>query len=186
MVGATWSFHGCYLRACWACLVFKGVFRACFDVSRSHALQKGACCTTLVATTDAHRSVNLKCSGIDRRCTVCHIGARIENRDSMHSDQMRTLPMIGSQRPLKARPHAQLRSQQSGHWDSRSSIGWQTQCQTNAIYVHTCADDTLLSPAVSQESTAVSQGHLTGSGTGSRLTKVSESARVKPKIRTPS
>ena len=55
-----------------------------------------------------------------------------------------------------ARAHAQLRSQQSGHWDSRSSIGWKTQCQTNAIYVHTCADDTLLSPAVSQESTAVS------------------------------
>jgi len=27
--------------------VTKGVFRACRNVSRPHALQKGACCTTL-------------------------------------------------------------------------------------------------------------------------------------------
>jgi len=40
-VGATWSFCGCYLRVCWACLVFKGVFRARLNVSRPHALQKG-------------------------------------------------------------------------------------------------------------------------------------------------
>jgi len=33
-----------------------------------------------VASTDAHRRVDLKCSGIDPRCTVCHIGAHIENR----------------------------------------------------------------------------------------------------------
>jgi len=42
------EFYGCYFRACWACLVFKGVFRACLYVSRPHALQKGACCTTLL------------------------------------------------------------------------------------------------------------------------------------------
>jgi len=44
---ATWSFYGCYFTACWACLVFKGVFRACLNVTRPHALLKGACCTTL-------------------------------------------------------------------------------------------------------------------------------------------
>ena len=47
LVGATWSFYGCYFRACRACSVIKGVFRACPNVSRPHALQKGACCTTL-------------------------------------------------------------------------------------------------------------------------------------------
>ena len=48
LVGATWCVYGCYFRACWACLVFKGVFRACFNVSQPHALLKGACCTTLL------------------------------------------------------------------------------------------------------------------------------------------
>jgi len=48
LAGATWNFYGCYFRTCWACLVFKGVFRECLNVSRPHALQKGACCTTLV------------------------------------------------------------------------------------------------------------------------------------------
>jgi len=46
LVGATWGFYGCYFRACWACLVFKGVLKACLNVSRPHALQRGACCTT--------------------------------------------------------------------------------------------------------------------------------------------
>jgi len=32
------EFYGCYFRACWACLVSKGAFRACFNVSRPHAL----------------------------------------------------------------------------------------------------------------------------------------------------
>ena len=41
------EFCRCYFRACWVCLVFKGVFRACLNVSRPHALQKGACCKTL-------------------------------------------------------------------------------------------------------------------------------------------
>jgi len=50
LVGATWSFCGCYFRACWACLVSKGVFRACLNVSRPHAPQKGACCTNLPKT----------------------------------------------------------------------------------------------------------------------------------------
>jgi len=40
---------------------------------------------------DAHRFFNLKCSGIDRRCIVCRIGARIGNREMIDSDQMRTM-----------------------------------------------------------------------------------------------
>ena len=40
LVGATWSSCWCYFMACWACLMFKGVFRACMNVSRPHPLQK--------------------------------------------------------------------------------------------------------------------------------------------------
>ena len=47
------SIGRCYLALFWvllkgvASLVFQSVFRAYFDVSRPHALQKGVCCTTL-------------------------------------------------------------------------------------------------------------------------------------------
>ena len=40
---------------------------------------------------DAHRFVDLKCSENGYRCTVCHIGAGIGNRELIDSDQMRTM-----------------------------------------------------------------------------------------------
>ena len=36
--------------------MIKGVFRACLNVSRPHAFQKGACCTTLLQRTESVRS----------------------------------------------------------------------------------------------------------------------------------
>jgi len=60
---------------------------------------------------NAHRFVNLKCSEIDRRCTVCRIGARIGNREMIDSDQMRTPHDVGRVRPLSSDGAAQARSQ---------------------------------------------------------------------------
>jgi len=54
-------------------------------VSRTSSEDRIAC-----ASTDAHWFFDLKCSESHRRCTVCPTGARIGNRVSMRSEQMRT------------------------------------------------------------------------------------------------